>query len=81
MPLWWLFHRRGWDDGLPAVARRLHCSICRGQGGPVVQPRMTVGRDPLTCEQLPYPETGKATGSRPTGVMRSDWPSCCLLAN
>lgn len=37
--LWWLFHRRGWDDRLTAVGQRLRCSgqlppaanDCRGQ--------------------------------------------------
>lgn len=37
--LWWLFHRRGWDDRLAAVGQRLRCSSqlpphgneCRGR--------------------------------------------------
>ncbi|GGB40065.1 hypothetical protein GCM10011380_31890 [Sphingomonas metalli] len=56
VPLWWLFQRRGWDDALPAVIGRLRCSSCGGRGGAAVRPRLTVGRDPPTGAQFPYPD-------------------------
>lgn len=56
VPLWWHFQRRGWDDALPAVRQRLHCAPCGERGSPGVRPRLVVGRDPPTGEQLPYPD-------------------------
>lgn len=29
--LWWLFHKRGWDDRLQEVERRLKCKQCGGR--------------------------------------------------
>jgi len=53
--LWWMFNRRGWDDGLPAVAARLCCAGCREQKA-TARPRVTVGREPPTGAPLPYPD-------------------------
>lgn len=56
VPLWWHFQRRGWDDALPAVRQRLHCASCAGRDAASIRPRLTVGRDPPTGAQLPYPD-------------------------
>lgn len=66
--LWWLFNRRGWDDGLNAVAIRLRCARCRDRGT-TTRPRITVGREPPTGEPLPYPD--EATWKRLVSRYRS----------
>ncbi len=53
--LWWMFTRRGWDDGLAAAAARLRCSGCKARGT-VVRPRILVGREAPTGDPLPYPD-------------------------
>jgi len=67
--LWWLFHRRGWDDTLSAARGRLHCSACWTRDGHKARPRITVGRDPPTGEPLPYPDA--ATWKRLVSRYRS----------
>lgn len=69
VPLWWLFHRRGWEDMLSAVCGRLHCSACRARDGLKARPRITVGRDPPTSDPLPYPDA--ATWKRLVSRYRS----------
>jgi hypothetical protein len=54
IPLWWLFAKRGWDDGLPEAMARLCCLHCRN-GGRVVRPRYLVTRDYSEGPQPPYP--------------------------
>lgn len=53
--LWWMFNRRGWDDGLPAAAVRLRCAACKERGA-VTRPLIAVGRDAPTGPALPYPD-------------------------
>lgn len=66
--LWWLFNRRGWDDGLDAVAGHLRCARCHDDGT-TTRPRITVGREPPTGEALPYPD--EATWKRLVSRYRS----------
>ncbi len=66
--LWWLFHRRGWNDGLSAMAQRVRCSLCDKQGH-VTRPRIVIGRDEPTGEQPPYPDA--ATWKRLVSRYRS----------
>ncbi len=53
--LWWLFQRRGWDDGLPDAARRFRCSSCpkTGRRG-IVDWQIT--RDRADDDQPPFPD-------------------------
>jgi hypothetical protein len=69
VPLWWLFQRRGWDDAVSDAPKRLCCSRCKERSGMVVRPRLSVGRDPPTGEQLPYPD--EATWKRLVSRFRS----------
>ena len=55
IPLWWLFVKRGWDDGLPAAIGKLYCQPCR-DAGRVVRPRYIVTREQPEGPQPPYPE-------------------------
>ncbi len=52
---WWLFTKRGWDDGLPNAIRRLCCQPCR-EAGRVVRPRFVVTREQPEGPQPPYPD-------------------------
>lgn len=54
--LWWLFRRRGWDDALPAVAKRLCCEACRDGRNRIVRPRCAVTRDAPEGPQPPDPD-------------------------
>ena len=55
--LWWLFHRKGWDDNLAAAAKRFACMPCRRnyQGQAKGAARITLGRDEPTEKRLPFP--------------------------
>ena len=54
IPLWWLFLKRGWDDGLPGAMQRLCCEACRAAGR-VVRPRHVVTREQPEGPQPAYP--------------------------
>jgi|GEM_PF-949036 len=56
VPLWWLFHRRGWDGAIAAARERMRCAHCAKGGGPPVRPGIAIVRDPPTGEQLPSPD-------------------------
>lgn len=44
--LWWLFHRRHWDDGFAAVAKRMRCRM--GQRGCTGRGKLTVTKAAVT---------------------------------
>lgn len=48
--LWWLFHRKGWDYGFAAAARRFKCRQC-GRKGWI----MALRNKPITVP-LPLPD-------------------------
>ena len=54
IPLWWLFARRGWDDGLPDALRRLFCQPCQAKGR-IIRPTFVITREDPEGLQLPYP--------------------------
>lgn len=56
VPLWWLFHRRGWPDDLASAAARFACSACRDAGHRSPAPAIQVGRDRPDGPQPPYPD-------------------------
>lgn len=54
--LWWLFHRRGWNDRFPHLRRRAVCSACLGgQGRKIRQPKLDLVYDDPTGTPLPMP--------------------------
>lgn len=54
--LWWLFHRRGWVDGLREVRRRCVCLHClHRRGDKVRDPRLELVDEPPTDSVLPMP--------------------------
>lgn len=52
--LWWLFHRKGWDDRLAEVPRRLRCRSCFDDRRKIVRPTIRLNRDEPD-KPLPYP--------------------------
>lgn len=53
--LWWLFHRKGWNDRLPDAGRRFRCTRCDGAGH-LPRPAVAITREPPDAEQPPYPD-------------------------
>ena len=55
--LWWLFHRKGWDDHLPAAARRFTCIPCRQNWQMQAKgaARISLVREAPTVTSLPLP--------------------------
>ncbi len=55
-PLWWLFKRRGWAEGLRDVPARLYCGRCWAERGARVRgPRLAVSLDAAPPCGLPDP--------------------------
>lgn len=54
--LWWLFSKRGWNDGLPRAYRKLYCEACLVTKGRVFRPVAEITRDPPDERQPPYPD-------------------------
>ena len=56
--LWWLFHRKGWDDSLKIAGRRFRCIRCsyaaKGRGRSAVDLSLT--RKEATGPQPPMPD-------------------------
>jgi hypothetical protein len=53
--LWWLFHRRSWNDGFRDVRRRGICTMCWFRRGEKARnPRLELGDDAPTID-LPMP--------------------------
>ena len=48
--LWWLFERKGWDDSLGCIARRLKCQQCGGRA------KVTLERNAKPTVALPWPD-------------------------
>jgi hypothetical protein len=55
VPLWWLFYRRRWADGLPEAIRRFYCAACRKRTGTLHRPRFRITEDRPIGDQFPYP--------------------------
>ena len=54
--LWWLFHRRGWNDRFPHVRRRAVCTRClAAQARKIRQPKLELVHEKETGEPLPMP--------------------------
>lgn len=66
--LWWLFRRRGWNDGVPEARRRFHCAACR-RSGRTSRPALEITREPPDADQPPYPD--RATWNRLVSRYRS----------
>ncbi|WP_380879529.1 hypothetical protein ACFB49_22790 [Sphingomonas sp. DBB INV C78] len=55
--LWWLFHRRRWDDRLEHLPRRFWCSACWMASRRKVRPNtVTLTKDDPTGDALPWPD-------------------------
>lgn len=55
--LWWLFHKRGWDDALRTAGRRFRCTSCSYGGSrrrSAVE--LTITRETATGPQPPMPD-------------------------
>ena len=56
--LWWLFHKRGWDDSLRAAGRRFRCVSCsygtRRRERSAVE--LSITHDTATGPQPPMPD-------------------------
>lgn len=48
--LWWLFHRKGWNDRFDRITARFRCTNCRGR---IV--RVELSTDYPTGDQPPLP--------------------------
>lgn len=56
--LWWLFHRRGWDDRLTAVGQRMRCSSKHASDGRECRARASIDLARLgtaATVSLPWP--------------------------
>ena len=54
--LWWLFTRKGWDDGLAEASRRFWCRKCGARVGKRIKTaRIELVRDPAQDHGLPFP--------------------------
>ena len=54
--LWWLFERKGWDDRIGEVGKKLHCGACRLAGAPRGEPlRVERTKAAPTGEAMPEP--------------------------
>jgi hypothetical protein len=55
--LWWLFHKRRWDDALRSAGRRFRCLVCDGARGQArATAALTITRDNPTGPQPPMPD-------------------------
>lgn len=56
--LWWLFHKRGWDDSLRNAGRRFRCIACSYDVKKVgrTSAELTITRDKDTGPQPPMPD-------------------------
>lgn len=55
VPLWWKWSRKGWDDYLPKVVRRLYCQQCWCRRFSSVRPIWKVSDEAPTGPQGAYP--------------------------
>lgn len=53
--LWWMFHRRGWDDGLPTAIRRFYCDVCWRSRYVAYRPSFEISTQPPEGPQFAYP--------------------------
>lgn len=54
--LWWLFHRRRWDDDLSQAPSRFFCTRCSLSSPRKVLPLIARTRDSPTGDPLPDPD-------------------------
>lgn len=60
--LWWLFHKRGWDDTLKTAGRRFRCINCSYE---VKNRRRTMAELSITCDE--------PTGRQPPMPDEREW--------
>ena len=53
--LWWLFHRKGWNDRFPNVRRRYFCRACLAQHGVKIHAELGFVDEAPTDDSLPMP--------------------------
>lgn len=70
VPIWWLFERRGWDQSLNSVCKRLYCSACWARRKErVYDPAMQISDDKPTADPFRWPD--ERTWKRLTSRFRS----------
>ena len=54
--LWWLFHRKQWDDSLRVAGHRFRCLRCSYEGRGLSPVKLSLTRDEASGPQPPMPD-------------------------